>query len=714
MPAVLAGTAWPGPVRRSVAGAVAMLAALVVFSHGAVAQTPAADDAAGLGRPLKVLDPAYMDTTVKACTDFFGYANGRWLATDVIPAAYSSDGVGRDMTDRNELAVRSVLDDAMANRHSAAASSTDRKLGTYYATCMDSTRAESDGMKPLDPMLDTIAAIRTRGALVQTIAALHERGVRVVFAYGATSDFHDTFHYIAALQQSGLGMPDRNYYTDTGHVADSLRTAYVHHVARLLALSEPNRIVRSSGIADARAEDDAHGVMALETALAEAQLTRVAQREPRNIDHPMSFDSLRALVPNVDWRGYFQRSGLTHAPTRVNVNEPGYLERVNVLIDSVPLTDWRVYLRYHLLAQAAPWLSTPFVQEDFSYTSLFTGATALLPRWKRCLQSSDRQLGEALGQAYVEKTFSAAAKARARQIIDDVRAAFRERLLHLTWMSDTTRAYALDKLAKMGEKVGYPDKWRDYSRLVITDGPFVLNSQHASIFEWQRVANRPGMPVDMTEWGMSVPTVNAYNNPTKNEMVFPAGALEPQTFDPNADDGANYGSLAGSWAGHELTHGFDDEGRHFDAHGNLRDWWTPADSAAFTRQADLMVQQYDGYLQVDSVHVNGRLTLGENIADFGGVLTGFDALEAALARDGRPGLIDGLTPEQRYFVSFAQSWRDKDRPAALRARVTTDPHSPDRWRTNGPLSDDPEFAKTFGCKPGDPMVRPADEVPHIW
>ncbi len=574
MRVALAGMTTSGTIPRVTSRAIAILAVLVLSSHATAAQAPAGDDAAALSRPLKVLDPAYMDTTVKACTDFFGYANGHWLATDVIPAAYASDGVGRDMSDRNELAVRSVLDDAMSKRLTAPAGSTERKLGTYYATCMDSTRAESNGVKPLTPMLDTIAAIRTRAALVQTIAALHERGVRAAFAYGPTPDYHDTYHYIAAIQQSGLGMPDRDYYTDTGHVADSLRAAYVHHVDRLLALS---------GVPEAAAESVAQHVMALETALARASLTRVAQREPRNIDHPMSLDSLDVLVPNIDWTGYFRRSGLTRAPARINVAEPGYIERVNVLMDSVPLADWRAYLRYHLLAQAAPWLSAPFVQEDFAYTSLFTGATALLPRWKRCLQSADRQIGEALGEAYVAKTFSAAAKARARQIIDDVRAAFRERLLHLTWMSDSTRAHALDKLAKMGEKVGYPDKWRDYSHLVITNGPFVLNSERASIFEWQRTANRPGMPVDMTEWSMTVPTVNAYNNSTKNEMVFPAGALEPQTFDVNADDGANYGSLAGSWAGHELTHGFDDQGRHFDAHGNLRDWWTPSDSAAFTR-----------------------------------------------------------------------------------------------------------------------------------
>jgi predicted metalloendopeptidase len=299
-------------------------------------------------------------------------------------------------------------------------------------------------------------------------------------------------------------------------------------------------------------------------------------------------------------------------------------------------------------------------------------------------------------------------------VIDDIRAAFRERLMHLTWMSDTTRAQALDKLAKMGEKVGYPDRWRDYSRLVVGEGAFPLNVQRAKAFEFRRTVNRPGMPIDTTEWGMTMPTVNAYYDPSKNEMVFPAGALVPQTFDPAADDAANYGSLGGSWAGHELTHGFDDEGRHFDAAGNLRDWWTPTDSATFATQAALVVQQYDGYVQIDTLHVNGRLTLGENIADYGGVLTGYDALQRALQRNGRPGLIDGFTPEQRYFIAYAQSFRQHTRPAALRTRVTVDPHAPEQWRVNGPLSNSSAFAAAFGCKPGDPMVRPAELVPKIW
>jgi putative endopeptidase len=354
------------------------------------------------------------------------------------------------------------------------------------------------------------------------------------------------------------------------------------------------------------------------------------------------------------------------------------------------------------------------VSEDFAYRSRFTGAKELLPRWKRCLRETDGDIGEALGQAYVAKTFPPEAKARAKAVIDGVREAFRARLTRLTWMSDSTRARALDKLAQMHEKVGYPDHWRDYTRLTVEEGAFVANVFRANQFEWQRTVNRPGTLVDTTEWGITVPTVNAYYDPSKNEMVFPAGALEPQTFDANADDAANYGSLAGSWAGHELTHGFDDEGRHFDARGNLRDWWTAADAARFTTQADLMVKQFNGYIQVDTFHVNGRLTLGENIADYGGVLTGFDALQLALANGTRPGLIDGYTPEQRFFISFAQSFRGHDRAERLRTRVTTDPHSPDRWRVNGPLSNDAAFAAAFGCKAGDAMVRPSDTVAHIW
>ena len=688
---------------------VVSLCGVTVIGQAALAQGAAAAGGDGpLTLPaLKVVDPAYIDTTAKACVDFFQFANGSWLRTDTIPAAYASSGVGKDMSDRNELVVRSVLDDVMARRAALPDTSTDRKLGTYYATCMDSSQAERDGITPIRAQLDSVDAVQSRSDLVKEIVALQRSGVGVLMNFFPDADPHDASHYVLWLTQGGLGMPDRDYYTKRGASADSLRRAYVAHVAAMLQLAGEPR---------AQATVDASHVMRLETALARASLTREQQRDPSATDHPVPLARLRAMTPSIDWTQVFVQAGLTAPVTHLNVAEPAFLRRADTLVAQTPLADWRAYLRYHLIAESARWLSTPFVHEDFTFRSRFTGAKELLPRWKRCLRKADNDLGEALGQAYVSRTFSPDAKARARAVIEDVRAAFRVRLLHLTWMSDSTRARALEKLDHMHEKVGYPDKWRDYARLTTRDGPFVRNVFRASQFEWQRVVNRPGSPVDTTEWGITVPTVNAYYDPSKNEMVFPAGALVPQTFDPKTDDGANYGSLAGSWAGHELTHGFDDEGRHFDDRGNLRDWWTAADAARFQTQADRMVTQYNGYIQVDTLHVNGRLTLGENIADNGGILTGYDALERALDRDGTRGggAIDGYTPEQRYFISFAQSFRGHDRDEELKARLTTDPHSPDRWRVNGPISNSAAFATAFGCKAGDPMVRAANLVPDIW
>jgi putative endopeptidase len=678
--------------------ALACLVPQLALAQGATTPLPAE-------RPLRVIDPAFMDTTVNACTDFFRYANGGWLAHDTVPAAYSSSGVEREMSDHNELVVRSVLDDAVAQRGSHPIGSTAWKLGTFYASCMDSSAADAAGIAPIRPWLEQIDRVTTRARLVLEIAALQVQGVNVAFRFGPDVDPHDAAHYLASFGQGGLGLPDRDYYTKEGAAADSTRQAYLAHVARYFVLA---------GASEAAAARDADAVMALETQLARASLTRVELRDPAATDHPMTAAQLTALVRAVSWPRYFRGVGLTVPVPKVNVGEPDFMRRVDTLLATVPLPEWRAYLRYHVLALAAPWLSAPFVNENFAFNSRFSGAKQLLPRWKRCLRETDGDLGEALGQAYVAKTFPPEARARAKAVIDDIRAAFHERIQRLTWMSDTTKTQAFDKLAQMREKVGYPDHWRDYSRLVTQNGPFVLNVARANAFEWHRTINRPGQPVDTTEWGITVPTVNAYYDPSKNEMVFPAGALEPQTFDPSADDGANYGALGGSWAGHELTHGFDDEGRHYDAAGNLRDWWTPADSAHFTTQAQRIIDQFDGYLQVDTFHVNGRLTEGENIADLGGVLTGYDALERALARDGRPGPIDGFTPEQRFFLAYAQSWRVHTRPEALRFRITVDPHSPARWRVNGPLSDDPRFAEAFHCSPGDPMVRAADSIPHIW
>ena len=666
-------------------------------------QTPASADSEF--PPLKVVDVRWIDTTASACVDFSRYANGAWLAHDTIPAAYSSTGVTRDMSDRNELVVRSVLEDAAAKRNSFPPDSTPRKLGTFYATCMDSTAIDAAGATPIKSWLAGIDSVTTRARLLPEIAKLQVHGINVVFRYSPDVDSHDAEHYLTWLYQGGLGLPDRDYYFATGAAADSTRQAFVRHIAKLFQLV---------GQDSSRAASAAAQIMALETAMAQAALTRVERRDPAKTDHPMSATELAALTPRIGWPQYFRSIGLTKPVKKVNVAEPAFMKRVDSLLQATPLATWRAYLTYRAISEAAPWLSTPFVQEDFTFRSRFTGARALLPRWKRCLREADGDIGEALGQAYVGKTFPPEARARARAVIDDIRASFRERLLHLTWMSDSTRTQALDKLARMGEKVGYPDHWRNYSRLRVAEGPFVLNVAEAAAFEWRRTVNRPGLPVDTTEWGITVPTVNAYYDPSKNEMVFPAGALMPQTFDASADDGANYGSLGGSWAGHELTHGFDDEGRHYDAKGNLRDWWQPSDSAHFVEQAKLIEEQFNEYIQVDTFHVNGKLTEGENIADWGGLLTAYDALQRALARNGRPALIERYTPEQRYFLAYAQSWRSHDRPERLRTRVTVDPHAPEQWRVNGPLSNIPAFAQAFGCKEGDPMVRPKAKVPSIW
>ncbi|MEA2766737.1 MAG: putative endopeptidase [Gemmatimonadaceae bacterium] len=683
---------------------ISLLALGIPFSPSH-AQSQSSSTAVPIPARLKVFDPAYIDTSVNACQDFFAFANGEWVKHDTIPAAFSSSGVSKEMTDANELVVRSVLEDAMAARTKRPANSTVAKLGRYYASCMDSARSDREGVSPIKADLAAINAVKTRRQLIHEIAVLQRNGSNVLFNFFPNADPKDAEHYIVWISQGGLGMPDRDYYTKTDPASDSLRQKYIAHVAKTLELAgDP------AGVA----ATEARRIMALETELAKASMTRVERRDPNASYHKTSVADLQLMSGPFSWPVYFRAAGMTAPIKFVNVSQPIFLRRAGELVASSPLEDWRAYLRYHLLSSAAPWLSSDFAKEDFTYRSLYSGAKEMLPRWKRCLRVTDNQLGEALGEAYVARTFSPQAKAQAKQVIDDIRASFHDRLLALPWMSDSTRRYALGKLARMNEKVGYPDRWRDYSTLQVEDGAFAPNVFRANAFEWRRTINRPGKAVDKTEWGMTVPTVNAYYDPSVNEMVFPAGALLPQTFDASGDMAANYGSLGGSWAGHELTHGFDDEGRHYDAEGNLRDWWAAGDSVAFNSQAQRVVDQFTGYIQVDTLHVNGKLTLGENIADYGGLVTAYDALERALARSGDRSTLNGYTPEQRFFIAYAQSWRSHTRPEQLRTRVTVDPHAPAEWRTNGPVSNMPSFAKAFNCKPGDPMVRASSVVPQIW
>ncbi len=614
------------PRRPAVPPLCAALALLVLAPIRAHAQSAAPI-------PLKVIDIRWIDTTTSACTDFFQYANGAWLARDTIPPAYSSAGVARDMSDGNELVVRSLLDDAAARRGTFPAGSTERKLGTFYGSCMDSTAAETAGIAPLTEWLAGIDSVKSRAGLVRRIALLQKDGVNLIFDYSPAVDPHDANHYMAWLSQGGLGLPARDYYTDIGPEADSTRQAYLEHISRMLTLAGTSRTA---------ADREAALVMGLETELAYASMTRLEERDPAATDHPTSIEELRTLAPQVPWPVYFRAAGLTAPVERLNVAAPAFVHRVGELLETIPLSQWRAYLRYHLITRYAGWLNSPIVDEDFRFNARFSGAKQLLPRWKRCLRTTDYAMGEALGETYVARTFPPEARDRARSVIHDIRAAFGERIKHLEWMSDSTKAHALTKLSAMSEKIGYPDTWRDYTRLQSAEGPFIRNLARARRFEWERVVNRPGQPVDKTEWDISMPTVNAYYDPSKNEMVFPAGALVPQTFDPKADDGANYGALGGSWAGHELTHGFDDEGRHYDEAGNLRDWWVPADSVHFTQQAELIVRQFNEFIQVDTIHVNGPLTLGENLADFGGVLTGYDALRTGAGTERAPGPHRGL------------------------------------------------------------------------
>jgi predicted metalloendopeptidase len=654
-------------------------------------------------RPLapvpKIVETGFIDTTCAPCKDFYQFANGRWLAHDTIPPEYTSWGVIGEAQERNEAQLRQILETAARER--ATGNANTKRIGTFYATCMDSAAADRVGAGPLAHELGRIAAINGRRTLFAELARLHLIGVDALFAYFAQPDPLESSRYTAWAYQAGLGMPDRDYYTRTDPTSDSLRTDYVAHVARTLALL---------GVPESTAQAEARRIMTLEHALATASLTLLEQRDPHNITHKRTYAQLAALSPGVPWTTYLQGLGIAGQRT-LNVATPKFFSAVSPMVSRVPLADWRAYLRWRLVDAAAPWLSRAFADESFRWNARLTGRQEQPSRWRRCLQRTDGDLGEALGQAYVAAAFPPEARERARALVQEIREAFRRRVDQLDWMSDSTKARAVEKLDAMTYKVGYPDTWRDYSRLEVAEGPFVLNWFRATEFETRRRLARLGQPVDRTEWEMTPPTINAYYDPLFNEMVLPAGQLRIPFFDPAADDAANLGATGGGTVGHELTHGFDDEGRQYDARGNLRDWWTADDARRFTER---VARQFDAFVAIDTVHVNGRLSLGENLADFGGMVIAYDALQQELAAHPTHALIAGFTPEQRFFLAYAQSWRIDTRPEMLRLRAQTDPHAPPRWRVNGPLANMVEFARAFGCRAGDPMVRPDSLRASVW
>jgi putative endopeptidase len=687
------------PVRRF---ALFIPAALALCAGGAaVAATLRDVPPQGPKVTVSALSRADMDTTCAPCRDFNRYANGGWIDRTTIPAAYPVWGSFSALAEKNQAVLHSILDRAMAQTKSRAHSDTAR-LGGYWCACLDSAAADRAGAKPIAPALDRVAQLASTAALAAQVAALHDQGMGAMFFFRAAQDPKHSDWQIAHVGQGGIGLPDRDYYVRTDSASVTTRARYVEHIARTFALlgDDPQA---------ARAAADA--IMALETSLAKASMTNVQRRDPNATYHKMPADSLKSLCPSFDWNAYFAARGLTKLDS-VNVTQPDFVRALDGLITSVPLDTWKSYLRWNVVNDAAGMLSGAFADEDFRFQQVLSGAETQLPRWKRCLRWTDRDLGDLLGQAYVKEKFPPAARERALAMVKDLEAALGDRIQTLEWMGDATRARALEKLHAFEEKIGYPNTWRDYAGVSIARSGLIANHYACARYEAKRNLDKIGQPVDRGEWFMTPPTVNAFYSSSLNSINFPAGILQPPFFDPSWDDAMNYGGI-GAVIGHEMTHGFDDRGRQFDAKGNLQDWWTAEDATRYKERSDKVAQQFSSYTVLDTLHLNGRLTLGENTADLGGVAVAYHALEKALAR--KPtGSIDGFTPQQRFFLSYARIWASKQRPAALRTQVQTNPHSPAMWRVNGPLSNLPEFRQAFGCKDGDAMVRPADVQARIW
>ncbi|MDO8502223.1 MAG: M13 family metallopeptidase [Gemmatimonadaceae bacterium] len=674
---------------------------MTLFAAGAGAQ--------GTYRQTVPIDPANADRTANACVDFYQFANGGWLRNNPLPAAYSRWGSFDELGEQNQAALTSILQSAAASTDAKEASAY-RMLGTYYSNCMDSAAAERQGAAPVQLRLNRIAAIEDRMALQREIATLQREiatprgeGVPVLFRFGSTQDAKNSASVIGRASQGGLGLPDRDYYFKGDSSSQAIRRDYVAHIQRMLELG---------GGSPTAAASDAKRVMAFETALAASARTRVELRDPEANYNYRTASQLASMTPNFNWTRYFADVGRPGIPA-VDVQNPRFFATVDSLMANAPLSDWKAYLRWKTLRHAAPLLSSAFVNENFNFQKTLTGTREMLPRYKRCTLAADAGLRDALGQAYVEQNFTPSAKTRALEMVHNLEAVLRDRINSLPWMSEATRQQALVKLAAFTEKIGYPDKWRDYSTLSIRKGPFIDNVYAINRYERKRDLDMIGKPVDRTEWGMTPPTVNAYYNPSMNEIVFPAGILQPPFFSATADDAVNYGGM-GSVIGHEMSHGFDDQGAQFDPKGNLKNWWTDADLAAFRQKTGLVSSQFDEYTVMDTVHVQGKLTLGENIADLGGLNIAYAALQKSMAGKPRPPAIDGFTPEQRFFLAWAQIWRQNITPQNQRQRILTDPHAPGRWRTNGPTSNMPEFAAAFGCTPGDPMVRSEAVRASIW
>ncbi len=646
--------------------------------------------------PPPLIDESAMDKSADPCTDFYQYACGGWLKKTPIPEDRSLWGRGfSEIYQRNEALLHDILEKD-ARGEADPADPFAQKVGDFYATCMDEEKAETASLATLRSELAKIDAIRDNKGLAAEVAFLQARGARAFFGFGSQQDFKDATHVIGGLDQGGLGLPDRDYYLKDDQRSKDLRTLYQDHVARMLALA---------GTPEANAKHQAQTIMQIESELARGSMDKVERRDPNKIYHHMDRAALKKMAPYFPWDTYFTEVG---APSvqEINVLVPQFFKNLSKTVGNVTnIPDEKVYLRWKVLEAAANSLGKPFVEERFRLTKALTGAKAILPRWKRCVQMTDRALGEALGRSFVVTTIGDEGKAMAKDIVQGIEGAFDRNLASVKWMDDAARVASKEKLRKINNKVGYPDKWRDYSTMNITRESLLANVIESARFENKRDLDKIGKPVDRNEFGMSPPTVNAYYDPSMNEMVFPAGILQSPFFSTGAPEPANYGGL-GMVMGHELTHGFDDEGRQFDGNGNLHEWWSKPVNDAFKERAECVAKQYDGYTAVEDVHLNGHLTLGENIADIGGVKMALSAL-----RQKSGGRVDEKT-EQDFFVAFAQTWCTNYRPEAARLQAQTNPHSTAQWRVNGPVSDNPDFAKAYSCKTGAAMA-PANRC-TIW